>query len=281
MMIKAKDVLPDDRIVLDGRTIEVRRLRSCDAWPGMRFVAEAGTDAWFSVREDADIALAHRGAEGANDPRCLHEISLQLDNHMLRFNFLATLAQGEAIQAVFHRLFGDGLQDPLVFAVDPDPDCATALLDCVLKEVASAEDEDTDLRAMATSIDAAVARGGPMRALTVEYIWDNGGGEDNPFCQSFLAPHDAEAEAMAFTDRLFAAIGDAIYDEQIMIGTEGRHPDRIEGAIRNAATALLPPRDGCGPGSKGAADWQAIDELCASLLTAHERARIARLDALG
>lgn len=139
------------------------------------------------------------------------EISFLLHDDFSQFQFMGSSALADeirdALEADLEPVNLTDKGDIQVYCVDCDPGSAMELLTVILENSCLDEDcEETNaqiqaMKAMAERIDEAPGNGNPQPWL-MEFIWDNGGGDDNAFSQAFCVSEDQQATATAFVDQL-------------------------------------------------------------------------------
>lgn len=104
---------------------------------------------------------------------------------------------------------------------------AMELVDTIVETM---DDEDgapwNQVRELAAQIDRIAEGCASPRPMLVEFVWNNGGGDDNLFGQAFLADvagPDNEALLEAFADALELAGDDAFYDFGMQANTSDNH----------------------------------------------------------
>lgn len=161
----------------------------------------------------------------------LIEIAFIYSEQRIQARMLATPAQFRTLRDF--EIARDPLDEPQAFQVlnvgfEEEAGTAAELVETITDALSVGEDHDNKaawdkVRALAEQIDAS-AGGAATKTLLVEFIWDNGGGDDNLFSQSFRADvGGAESEALLeqFTEALEAAGTDDFYD--FGVATEESH----------------------------------------------------------
>lgn len=144
-----------------------------------------------------------------------HALSFVLDESRHEVDFLATPSEAtslwrrlEAIRTADLVAGHDTVQDWQVRPLtQSEPGSAVHLVDTIVEALALDEEEDAQIEALMTKAkanDALAGASGNTVGHVVDFVWDNGGGDDNCFTQAFLsASHDEGSRASAaFVDAL-------------------------------------------------------------------------------
>lgn len=167
--------------------------------------------------------------------RILHQVSFVLGGQRRQFEFEANVETADRVAAALSlHLSGidayldGGIQDLQVYP----PLVAPASACSGVADILSAADwldeaDDPDdvkavkaLEAIAEEIDAASAAHGEAAVWTIEFVWCNGGGDDNCYGDSILAPPGAQSLRERFEAALLEALGSGVYD--LAVVEEGR-----------------------------------------------------------
>lgn len=155
-------------------------------------------------------------------PSELTEIAFIFNDARVQAHFMATQAQLALLSAYQERLDAREQDGPRQFDVLPwssdGSSSASHLVETLVDALdAGLEEEDRALWASAVLLAAQVdslAERSRSQVLTLEFIWNNGGGDDNIFSQSFRSALGSDAEEVTnrFVETIELAGADSFYD---------------------------------------------------------------------
>lgn len=198
------------------------------------------------------------------------EISFMFHGELAQFQFLGETNLADEIR---NALTSDlGPVDPMnkgdiqVYPVDCHPGSVSEIMD-ILDDNAEIDEECEAtasriqaLRAMGDAIDEA-AEQQDSQAWLLEFIWDVGGGDDNPFSQAFNVAQGQDAQAHAFIDALTEFLEGEGIAYEISCGPEqGKHDILPVAEAVNATIEVLKEQQVAAPRLTAIAQSYALEE---------------------
>lgn len=155
--------------------------------------------------------------------KILHQVSFVLSGRRRQFDFEATVEAADRVAAALKpHLSGldaylySGIQNLQVYAPKVAPASACGGIDDILSAADWLDEEDASavkaLEAIAEEIDAATAEAAGTAVWTIEFVWSNGGGDDNCYADSILAPSGAPSLRERLKAALEEALNGGVYD---------------------------------------------------------------------
>lgn len=150
--------------------------------------------------------------------KSLYEISFVGNENLHQFRTRMDKATSEKLYTAIDK--GRDYQvisDVQVYPISEEPDESAAIeLVDILDDANYDEDEKDNLaslRILAEKVDLAAEKpGAEKETYLVEYVWDNGGGDDNAFSQGVCVNKKARKANKAFFDALEIYLDDKTYD---------------------------------------------------------------------
>jgi len=152
----------------------------------------------------------------------LWHLSIIEDKELVQVQMMATQAEAAVIEEALTKVLDVsyradmGLKDFQIYRPNYVPDTASNLVETLVTATGAVDDPDQAdlveaLRDRARNIDA--APDGEKKVFSLEFVWKNGGGDENAFMQPFACPDDASAEFQIDLETLLAhhAINGDVY----------------------------------------------------------------------
>jgi hypothetical protein len=170
-----------------------------------------------------------------------YQISFVADGHRFQADFMATEAEANRAMAVLDEPMRGAVSDFQVYRVTHDSaGTAGDLVSTLVGALRFRDDVEARFRAasdVADAIDAAASVASGFAVRTLDFVWDNGGGDDNCFTASYLLSNGCEL-GDEFEALVSKALDDDTYDLAFTDDTD-MVPDRdlsgIADALANAA----------------------------------------------
>lgn len=153
----------------------------------------------------------------ADENQRLYEISCVLDSNAWQYRFMATEGAPERVRDQIADVLLDVVGDFQIYAPTSGGENAAHLVETLMEALSHCEGSELEsafaaAKGLSAEVDAeAEAAGAAAVARDMEFVWDNGGGDDNCFTQGYMAG-PGSLKSAAFEAALEAAMEDHAYD---------------------------------------------------------------------